>query len=342
MYPTFTLVLMVNHACNLRCSYCYTGAKFSRAMPVRVAWAAVDRALASLRPQGRLDLGFFGGEPLLEAALVSSTVSYAEDRTAERGLRLACSLTTNGSCADPAAWAVMTHPLVDLSVSHDGLPAVHDRHRVARDGGATSAAVERTLRRLVDAGRDFNVVMVVRPETAARLPEGIAYLRDLGVRRIEPSLDLWTPWPPEAIGALESSISRCAEVWRDGLPGFALNWFDEALARLAGVPVDADARCGFGVGQIAVAPSGRLYPCERLIGEDQPGHPMSLPGTALEGDDFHSTSPVRPCGGSCPCSNYVRTGHPERPDELIRALDRACLRETARVVGQPLQGGFFR
>ena len=63
MYDGFGLVLMVTHACNLRCSYCYTGDKFNRKMPPLVGQRAISRALASTRAGGTLELGFFGGEP---------------------------------------------------------------------------------------------------------------------------------------------------------------------------------------------------------------------------------------------------------------------------------------
>jgi sulfatase maturation enzyme AslB (radical SAM superfamily) len=69
-YDCFHLVLMVTHQCNLRCDYCYTGRKSARSMSRRVGRVAIDRANHSLAPGGTLELGFFGGEPLLEARSV--------------------------------------------------------------------------------------------------------------------------------------------------------------------------------------------------------------------------------------------------------------------------------
>src|SRR5690349_3802557 len=76
----FGLTLMVNHACNLRCNYCYTGAKFSAPMKAEIGTAAIERALRSLRPGGRLDLSFFGGEPLLESARILGWMAHAQAR----------------------------------------------------------------------------------------------------------------------------------------------------------------------------------------------------------------------------------------------------------------------
>jgi radical SAM protein with 4Fe4S-binding SPASM domain len=98
-----------------------------------------------------------------------------------------------------------------------------------------------------------------------------------------------------------------------------------------------------------VAPSGRLYPCERLIGEDDPAYAHALPGHALAGEDFlmdsvpaPNVAPASPecgactarelCDTTCRCSNLVRTGDAARPDGLLCALNRACLREVARVI----------
>ena len=84
----FGLTLMVNHACNLRCTYCYTGGKFNAPMPARIALAAIDRALASLATSGRLELSFFGGEPLIESARILEWMDYARSRAEADGKRV--------------------------------------------------------------------------------------------------------------------------------------------------------------------------------------------------------------------------------------------------------------
>ena len=204
-----------------------------------------------------------------------------------------------------------------------------------------------TIRRLGDAGRRPRVVVVVRPESAAALPKGIAWLRDRGVQCIDLTLDVWAQWREADAAELERALVRAAEVWRAGLPTLSVNWFDEKTAHLAGVPLEATARCRFGDGQIAVAPSGHLYPCERLIGEDGTDQPLRLPGNARDGEDFCGTpSPGRSavactacviqdqCNTTCRCNNFIRTGDTTRPDALLCLLDRVCYRETARVLGR--------
>ncbi len=347
LYARFSLVLMLTHACNLRCSYCYTGEKSQRAMPEHLGRKAVDRAVASLDEGGVLELGFFGGEPFLEAPLMDSLIRHASDRCAAKGARLTTSVTTNGTVANSAAWSLMKRPDVQLFVSHDGLPDVHNLHRRSADGCGSSARVLATIKRLLAVGKDFAVVMVVRPDTAESLPAGVQFLWGLGVRRIDPTLDLWTSWTRQDACRLDAAVARCAEIWRSRLPRLSVGWFDEKAALLAGARLMPTARCTFGDGQIAVSPAGNLYPCERLIGEDKEANPMRLPGTVLDGEDFprRGTGTCRPaegcadcavrsfCTATCPCSNYVRSGDPGRPDGLLCLLNRSCIRETARVLG---------
>jgi uncharacterized protein len=347
MHACFGLVLMITHACNLRCSYCYVGRKRHASMRQDIARVAIDRAVRSTEPGGAFELGFFGGEPLLEAAMILDAIDYAQRRAAESSLRLRVTLTTNGTVTTNDAWAVMMRPEIELSISHDGLPEVHDRYRRDVNGHGTSSCVLSTIQRLMETGRDPNIVMVVRPDTAIHLPAGIEFFHDRGLRRVEPSLDLWATWQREDAAVLCRAIGHAADVWAAHLPGFEVGWFVEKAVHLAGLPMPVTARCGFGENEVAVAPSGNLYPCERLIGEDDANHPMRLPGHALDGTNFSFPPPPsrssRDCDGcaiktdcktDCRCGNYVRTGDVNRPDGLLCLLDQTCYRETARVLGQ--------
>jgi len=96
----------------------------------------------------------------------------------------------------------------------------------------------------------------------------------------------------------------------------------------------------------ADAPVGGPRPCGRLVRNNEGANPMRLPGNVLEGEDFlrSGTRACRPakgcaacavrsfCTATCPCSNYVRSGDPGRPDGLLCLLNRSCIRETARAM----------
>ncbi|WP_442484853.1 radical SAM protein [Aeoliella sp. SH292] len=349
MYPAFNLTLVVNHACNLRCRYCYTGDKFHRAMPPEVARRSIDRAVASLDCEGVLELDFFGGEPLLEAAAISDWIAYARSRTQAAGTHLRLGMTTNGTICDPIAWSVMMGPGLMLHVSCDGSPQVHDLHRIDKRGRGTSELVVRNIERLIDAGREVRAVMVIRPDTAQHFAAGLSFLRQIGVAHVTPSLDVWSSWSRSDAAVLATAVAEAADVWAESLTHFSVSWFDEKAASLLNTSIAGrTGRCGFGRGQIAVAPSGNLYPCERLVGEDRADNTARLGGTAMDGEDFlNIEAPDGPlhsgcsgcelqpqCSTSCRCNNYLRTGDVRRPDGLLCLLDQVCFRETRRVLEQ--------
>ena len=242
MHDDFRLVLLVTHDCNMRCVYCYSGAKTASVMDARVGRAAIDRAVASTNAGGRLDLGFFGGEPLLEAELILELLQYSQSVTKRKGVTLSSSMTTNGTITGDAAWQVMCSDGMRVSVSHDGLPEVHDGYRRTLTGKGTSDHVLGTIRALRDAGREVHAVVVVRPGTVDMLADGVAFLLGTGVKYVALTLDLWTTWSQHDDGlALERGIGACATVWREHLPEHGVNWFDDKASSLLGVSRDRDS-----------------------------------------------------------------------------------------------------
>jgi uncharacterized protein len=329
---------MLNHSCNLRCSYCYVGCKISRPMSLSIAGVALRRAFRSVAPGGTVELAFFGGEPLLEHRLLRQILDQAAHESRATGISLNAFVTTNGTVSTGDAWELLLCPELRISISFDGTPQVHDLHRRYVDGRPSWRDVLRTMARLQDAEKPFDVVMVVRPDTAAEMAAGLRFLRSQGVRMVIPTLDVWAFWRPEDLDRLEESLVASAQVWQEGLPDFGVAWFNEKLVETADVPVTKSARCGFGFGEVAVTPQGHLYPCERLIGEDRHDHPMRLPGDVFDGADFlslkrpHEDATPESCGLSCRCANYVRTGCTGRPDALLRRLDAVCDREVRRML----------
>ncbi|WP_372370617.1 radical SAM protein [Candidatus Uabimicrobium sp. HlEnr_7] len=347
MFTNFGLTLMVNHACNLRCTYCYTGSKFQRRMDLGTAKKAIDRAIASITDDGTIELGFFGGEPLVESGLILQLLDYVSLCAEKKSIRIVANITTNGTIVHEEAWQVMTHPHIFVAISCDGLPEVHDSCRITVDGKGTSSIVIATIQKLLAAQREFRVVMVVRPNNLSSVAKGIEYLFGLGVKQADLSLDLWTKWGRKDSLPLQAMIKECAQVWRKKLPTCGVNWFDEKTIKYAQIPTNKTARCSFGNGEIAVSPAGNLYPCERLIGEDSELNAMRMPGHVMDGKDnflpqeqqnescheeCRGCSIQSLCSTSCQCSNYIRTGKTREPDLLLCMVNKLCMEETLKAL----------
>lgn len=68
--------LNLTHNCNLRCTYCYAGAKQPKSMDMNTAISAI--VFLANQADGDCTITFFGGEPLLEFELIRKVVEYSE------------------------------------------------------------------------------------------------------------------------------------------------------------------------------------------------------------------------------------------------------------------------
>lgn len=335
------LVLVLTHRCDLACSYCYAGPKDDRVMPEAVGRRAVERALLAVAPGGTLRLGLFGGEPLLAWGTGRSLVAHARARAVVRGVRVETSVTTNGTHLDARTLDELLAHEVAISVSMDGSPDVHDAGRPFRRGRPSSSAALAAIDLLVARDVPFRVISVVRPESLARLADGARFLADRGVRAIVHSLDFSARWTPQDAPRLRRAVADLRGVWVERFPDLQLALL-EAKASLLLSPSLSNPSCGVGEREVAVAPSGRLYPCERLVQDDAPGPfaaghvddgdgPLALSRafSARPGPDAAcGTCAAEPfCSNACACTNLARTGALDGPDGLVCTLEQAVLRE---------------
>ena len=266
------VVLFLDHACNLRCGYCYNGRKFTRTMPIEVARKGVDMALSG-PPARRSLLTFFGGEPLMHLPLMAEIAGYARDEAARRNRRLRTVVVTNGTLLDRAASDFVVANDIYLGVSIDGCREAHDAARVQPDGRSSYDTIVRNLRTHLARGEGpgVRVVAVITPANVAFLGRSLDALLDLGLRNVAMNIDYEAAWDDDARGRFDEALTalgdRYVAAHRRGLP-FTLKLIDDKIeTHLRGGYACGD-RCDFGCDEVTVAPSGRLYPCERLVGTD--------------------------------------------------------------------------
>ncbi len=324
-------------------------------MPAEFMRRSVDLALAS-RP-AQLDVSFFGGEPLLHPGFIEETLAHVE--TAVHALpeprpRVRYVMNTNGTLVDDRVLALLAPPRdFTVYVSLDGPAAVHDAHRVDENGQGSFAGIVANLERLRQAVVAFRLVAVVRPDTAPRLGEVVRTLLDLQPAQATLTPDFRAPWTEESIAGLRTGLHDAGEVWMEAFRGGRALPLEPLRGKILthlkeGIP--CPERCTLAGRAFAVAPTGRLYPCAQMIGEDRDDELVI--GTLDSGFDSKRLAELQQakdrveetcapcalrdrCQSHCGCRHVALTGELGRINQALCEIEESFILaadEVARVL----------
>ncbi len=337
--PLSTIILNVNTGCNLACTYCYkedltTPAKGEK-MDFATAAAAIDLLFRQAASRDRVNVVFFGGEPLTNMPLIRQAVDYAEARAAELGKTVDFSLTTNATLLteDIADW--LDAHRFGLTVSMDGPRAMHDRNRRTVGGRGTYDVVATKVRMLLSRYRSRPVG--ARVTLTAGVTDVLAIhdhlINDLGFAEVG-----FGPATSGPIAVFNLQPEMLTSVFEDmkvlgrryveaairgeniGFSNMHQLLTDIAQGMKKAVP------CGAGLGLLAVDKAGDLHLCHRFVGSSQPTYGnvttgIDVPKLAafVEGAQDRSgfgckTCRIRSiCAGGCYHESYARQGDPFAP-----------------------------
>ncbi|MSP59868.1 MAG: radical SAM protein [Myxococcales bacterium] len=316
--------LVLTHDCNLGCTYCYAGEKFRKAMSLEVMDRALDLGFAD--DAAKIQLSFFGGEPLLEWGRLVRATAEAEARAAATGKKLVLTVTTNGTLLTDERAAYLAAHGFFVGLSIDGIREAHDATRPTRGGKASFDEAERGLDLLLAHDAWFETISVVDPANVRHLGATVRWLAEKGVPRIALNPNFSAEWSDEDLAAWERGYGEAAELYvARSLADQPLyiNVIEDKLITHVKGGYAADDKCSMGHGAVAVAPSGNLYPCERMVEEDR--DPSLRIGDVFRGIDRGrmmcldaQSGPVNDeCGGCavkgrcmsfCACANRAETG----------------------------------
>lgn len=344
--------LFLNHACNLRCRYCYTGEKAHRPMSSEVARKAVDFGFEQAGA-GFLLLSFFGGEPLLEVQRMEEAIAYAKAEAARRRKALFFSLSTNGTLLDDRRLKLIKANGIRVQFSLDGGYRAQDANRLFVNNRSTFRRASTNLKRLIAERIQPRIVAVVDPNNARHLVDSWETLRSLGAANVYFVPNLGADWTEAAQHTMERSVAALADRWaetfrkaRDGEPLAILDPFNGKVLSQLVRGTKSPIRCAYGHREFAVAPSGRIYPCDRMVKEDE-DESVRL-GDLQHGLDLERQKAllkrrdaVEPecaecdlrerCQNRCGCANHELTGDPGKVSPVLCWYERTIIRETDRV-----------
>ncbi len=326
------LCLHVSHDCDLRCRYCFAGTgSFGgkrELMSEQVARQAVDVLLSQ---QSRVcELDFFGGEPLLNMEVVEATAAYARNKAQSMGKHINLTLTTNAVSLTGELRERLLELDMDLVLSHDGRPEVHDAMRPTWDGNSSYRQVTDNI---LAVAKEVNPRYYVRGTYTARnadFSRDLEHWLSLGIQRC--SLEPVVAPEQSALALTSGQLPQLAEeYWRIAdilleqdrevtFFHFLLDWEQGPCGakRAAG--------CGAGMEYIAVAPDGKLFPCHQFVGQQQwmlgsvdtgiqrPDLQQSFADTAIaDKEDCRQCWARYYCGGGCHANAWWANGDLRKP-----------------------------
>lgn len=337
--PLSTIILNVNTGCNLACTYCYkedltTPAKGEK-MDFATARAAIDLLFVQAASRDRVNVVFFGGEPLTNMPLIRQAADHAEARAAETGKTVDFSLTTNATLLTEEIADWLDAHRFGLTVSMDGPRAMHDQNRRTVGGRGTYDVVAAKVRMMLARYRSRPVG--ARVTLTAGVTDVLAIhdhlINDLGFAEVG-----FGPATSGPIAVFNLQPDMLKSVFEDmktlgrryveaairgeniGFSNMHQLLTDIAQGMKKAVP------CGAGLGLLAVDKAGDLHLCHRFVGSSQPTYGnvttgIDVPKLAafVEGAQDRSgfgckTCRIRSiCAGGCYHESYARQGDPFAP-----------------------------
>ncbi len=339
--------ISLTHNCQLRCSYCYAGEKFKKSINYPTLDASIEFILSKVNDA--FGLGFFGGEPLLEWDKLKYTTQKLEELASKKGIKFSKTVTTNGLALTKEKIDWLTEHNFFLVISIDGNSNMHNTHRIYSDKSEsfTKIAENSALAQKYFAPNKISTNTVVTPQNVEFLSDSIKFLhQEIKMKRVRISVDYFSNWEDTQIvesqfAKLKEYILECYRTNND----IFVNIIDETIkAHIQ----NSCFGCSFGEYKIGIAPSGTLYPCERLIGEDTGKLAIGDVFNGFDSQALAQTIATRGnkneeckeckfeprCANSCGCTNYYLTGDIAKTDGVLCYFQKLIINTADEIAGE--------
>ena len=285
-YHTKNVTFQVTEDCNLRCSYCYQGAKTGKKMPFETAKAIMDMLLAADERTCKyitttkitgIVFDFIGGEPFLEVELIDKIMDYFVERAFLMEHPLAnkymISISTNGTLyftPEVQRFIAKWHRHLSLSISIDGNKKLHDACRVFPDGSGSYDIAIAAAKDYMERYGKIGSKMTISPENVMYLNDAVRELLANGYREIYLNCVYEEGWTEKHAKILYEQLKMLVDEVVEMEEQPMLSIFQQYI----GQPMpESDNRnwCGGTGCMLAFDAAGCAYPCLRYMASSLAG-----------------------------------------------------------------------
>ena len=274
-----SLYLLLTQSCNLGCIYCLNGKNTYKTekylkMKEEVAFRSIDRCMDSLNPGGKLEVVFFGGEPLLNWMLVKKVIIYCEENIKDRfrGKHVHYHLTSNLTVLPKDLIAVAKMHNITFLCDIDGPEDVHDMCRPYKNGSSSYASTLKNINKLTKAGLKVSLRSTITAVNQDCMPEIAKHHKEIGgtgcafvpVNPVNSDEDIL---PEELMPSTARVVTGLAKVFKSKVwetkDLFPFNVYASHLRNGSRTVMG----CGAPYGNTPVVDvNGDVYPCIYLVG----------------------------------------------------------------------------
>lgn len=278
--PLRALSLAVAQKCNLGCTYCYAQegsfGGTAKSMTWDVAKVAVERLFEEAQAGERVNLSFMGGEPLVNRDLIQSATRLAVELAQAKGAKVGFGITTNGTLLTPDDGDFFERYGFAVTVSLDGVGAIHDRLRPFKSGNGSYDRIVANLKPLLSQQRRMQVSarVTVTPQNL-NLRETLEQLIEMGFHSVGFSPMLSSPTGRAQMETadldimLEQMIDCGREFERQTIAGQRYPFSNLTLAmQQIHRGTHRPYPCGAGAGYMGVSADGTLSACHRFVDDE--------------------------------------------------------------------------
>lgn len=272
------IYLFVSQECNLKCSYCYGDeGEYGKKGRMREQTMAQTFDTFFSRGEGRHNVTFFGGEPLMNFPLLKKAANLGEAYRKEGKANIEFGIVTNGTFCNDEIKKFFHQHISHVTFSLDGPADLNDTQRVSKCETSVFQTAADNIRKLTaDETFSWGFRSIVTAAGHNRVGEIYDTLEGFGPRGIGiVNVDA----PKDSDLYLDDAqhrrfVAQITEINRKGLRSFVEGSQAVAFEYPFYVLFHFVSRshalyhCNAGTNLLAVTAEGDVYPCHRFVGEE--------------------------------------------------------------------------
>lgn len=307
-----TCMLMITHACNLNCNYCYEPYKKNIYMNLDLAKDIISceaQFVKESKQFDELEIDFMGGEPLMNFPLIKDVVEWLECGAID--VPWVCFATTNGTLLtnDIKDWLRKYKDHLFLGASYDGNSEMQSTNRKTDKYNLDLAFFH-------ELWPNQGLHMTVSKETLPTLAKGILNIQEQGYK-VEAALAEGINWTiddalmyREQLCILKDAYKKNTELTPFNRLSRFINVFDAPTTEKV-----QEKWCGTGKYMATYDVDGQKYGCHMftplVLGKARAVLSDTVEWDLLEStaDDYCKSCILRSFCPTCPGFNYKYRGH---------------------------------